>query len=263
MSKLDFLVPIFAVPIFLILGIFENQIKTNIGDLGFKIILYSAVGIILILITIHIINLFIKMSDGSYNYFFGGGKRAKRIQKEGIKAYAKLLEIGENSKGGILTINDQPVLNLTLEIFQKDNPSYNISFDNIVPRYLIPQLQPGNEFSVRIDPEDNKFIVLDNNREHYMQIGKKMSSITMSEIQDHGINGKATIINIEDTKKSKDFLVVIIIHYKIFPENNSPYTYSIETALNTKEIDQIKDKLDKTFKCKIHPKDKNKFIVNW
>ena len=99
--------------------------------------------------------------SGFSNPFLGSGKTAKRILKEGIPATATILYLGENSKGGVVTINDQPYLNIKLKIDNGKNPLYEISFDTIIPHSDIPQFQPGTVFPVKIDPNNSKSVVID------------------------------------------------------------------------------------------------------
>ena len=91
---------------------------------------------------------------------FGIGAEA-RIRKTGRPAKAVLKALGENSGGGIVTINDQPYLNLTVEVHDGYQAPYVASFDTIVPRTLLPQLQPGVEFPVKVDPQNPQKVVVD------------------------------------------------------------------------------------------------------
>lgn len=96
------------------------------------------------------------------NTFFGQGKEAKRILKTGRKAIAKVLYISENSEGGTITISDQPYLNLKFLIEDGKSESYEVSLDTIIPRISVHLFQPGAVFNIKIDPKDDKKIVLDN-----------------------------------------------------------------------------------------------------
>ncbi len=92
--------------------------------------------------------------------FFGIGAEA-RIRKTGRPAKAVLKNLAENSGGGIVTINDQPYLNLTVEVHDGVTAPYVVSFDTVVPRTLLPQLQPGVEFQVKVDPQNPQKVVAD------------------------------------------------------------------------------------------------------
>jgi len=93
--------------------------------------------------------------------FFGGGPTARRIRKHGRPARATVLAIGENSGGGVVTVNDQPYLNLQVRVEDGYQAPYDVSFDTIIPRSLVPQFQPGAVIPVKVDPEDPQKVVID------------------------------------------------------------------------------------------------------
>jgi hypothetical protein len=86
--------------------------------------------------------------------FFGDARAAKRILRVGRPATAILRSISESSTGFTININKQPYLNLVLEIIDGDRAPYEVSMDTIVPRTVLPQLKPGIELAVKVDPED-------------------------------------------------------------------------------------------------------------
>lgn len=94
------------------------------------------------------------------NTFLGNGREAKRILKTGRRANATVLTIGESSQG-VVTINDQPFLNLKLLIEDGQSPAYEINFDTVLPRTDVPQFQPGAVFPIKIDPRNPKKVTLD------------------------------------------------------------------------------------------------------
>ncbi len=61
---------------------------------------------------------------------------------------AVVKSISESSLGATVTVNDQPYLNVTLEIHDGYSDPYIINFDTIVPRTEVPRVQPGNEIAV-------------------------------------------------------------------------------------------------------------------
>ncbi len=86
--------------------------------------------------------------------FFGGSLRTRRIRRTGRPATAVVKHIGENSQGGVITVNNQPYLNLVLEVNDGFQAPYEVSLDTVVPRVAVPQLQPGAVITVRVDPAD-------------------------------------------------------------------------------------------------------------
>lgn len=90
----------------------------------------------------------------------GGSPRERRIRKYGRLARATVVAMGENSGGGVVTINDQPYLNLVVRVEEGPGAPYEASFDLIIPRAAVPQLQPGAAVMVKVDPRDPRKVVL-------------------------------------------------------------------------------------------------------
>ena len=89
-----------------------------------------------------------------------GGFGKKRILKTGLKATAKVVKIGELG-GSVVTIQDQPVLSLELEVNDGIRAPYIVSIDSIIPRAAVPQFQPGAIIPVRIDRNNSQNVVID------------------------------------------------------------------------------------------------------
>jgi hypothetical protein len=92
--------------------------------------------------------------------FFGGGATTRRILRTGRPATAVVKHIGESSQGGVITVNDQPYLNLVLEVNDGARTPYEVSLDTIIPRYAVPQFQPGAMIPVKVDPNDPEQIAI-------------------------------------------------------------------------------------------------------
>jgi hypothetical protein len=93
--------------------------------------------------------------------FFGGSPGDRRIRKYGRPAQATVIEIGENSGGGVVTVNDQPYLNLTVRVDDGAQAPFVASFDTIIPRSMVPQFQPGAVVPVKVDPDEPHKVVID------------------------------------------------------------------------------------------------------
>jgi hypothetical protein len=93
--------------------------------------------------------------------FFGGSPTTRRILREGRSADATIKAIGENSRGGVVTVNDQPYLNLQLEVHDSYQAPYITSLDTIIPRSVLPQFQPGTILPIKIDPNDPMKVAID------------------------------------------------------------------------------------------------------
>ena len=93
-------------------------------------------------------------------YLLGGAARERRILATGRPATAIVVSLGENSGGGVVTVNDQPYLNLILEVRDGIRPPYRVSMDLIIPRTAVPQFQPGAVIPVTVDPDDPQGVVI-------------------------------------------------------------------------------------------------------
>jgi len=104
---------------------------------------------------------FIIPSFGPILSFFGGSREERRIRKTGRSARATVLAVGENSGGGVVTVNGQPYLNLVVRVEDGVSSPYEANFDAIIPRASLPQVQPGAVVKVKVDPRDPRKVVLD------------------------------------------------------------------------------------------------------
>ena len=166
--------------------------------------------------------------------FFGGSRETRRILSTGRSALAMVSQIGESSIGGTTTINDQPYLNLQLEVRDGNTLPYTVEMDTIIPRSAVPQFQPGAMIPIKIDPNDPQKIAINWSG----QAGGGQQSATSAAapgsqpvgnidewsqsdntlLDQQGIDGTAKLLSVEDTGKSENFNPVVKISY----ENTSP-----------------------------------------
>ncbi|MCP4229469.1 MAG: hypothetical protein GY771_04900 [bacterium] len=118
-----------------------------------------AIGITVVCIGMIVVLSFLPFIGPMFS-FFGGSSETKRILREGRPATGKIIAIGESSQGGTITVNDQPYLGVTMEINDGFRTPYQASIDTIVPRYAIPQYQPGAVINVMVDKEDPEKIAI-------------------------------------------------------------------------------------------------------
>jgi len=210
--------------------------------------------------------------------FFGGGSENKRILSSGRPATAMVKQIGESSVGGTMTINDQPYLNLQLEVRDGSTPPYTVSLDTIIPRSAVPQFQPGAMIPVKVDPNDPMNIAI--NWSGDINAGQQgapsaaapgsqavgnIDEWTQSDntlLEEQGIDGTAKLLSIEDTGKSENFNPVVKISYEIRARDMDTYTFSKEVPLPTQTINLLKGVIRKSFPARIHPYDQTKIKVN-
>jgi len=93
--------------------------------------------------------------------FFGGSPTTRRILREGRSADAVIKGISESSQGGVITVNDQPYVNIQLEVHDSYQAPYLTNVDTIIPRTALPQFQPGVVLPIKIDPQDPMKIAID------------------------------------------------------------------------------------------------------
>lgn len=82
----------------------------------------------------------------------------KRLQKMGIPASAKILEVHDTN----ITVNSNPQLKLIMELKNSDGQIYTTSCKTIVSRLSPIRFQSGQEVKVKVDPNDEKNVILDN-----------------------------------------------------------------------------------------------------
>ena len=202
-----------------------------------------------------------------FKYFLAGSKR-KEILAKGRPAKAKIVNLGESGKGTV-TVNNQPFVTMTLEVMDGDKPPYKVKLQTIVSRLALPQFQPGAVISIKIDPKDPNNVVIDSGGQ--VTGGEKMPTYESGAwteedkkiVAERGIKGKAKILNIEDTGKSKDFNPIIRMTYEVKVENKEPYTLSKELPMPSRAAQFNKTFIGKTVPATIHPENKEKVILEF
>lgn len=135
-----------------LIGIYGSVIAVLIG-------VYSVIkagGPNSIYIAIAMLIVFGGMGFFFYNFLWGPRLNAKRLQKNGISAKAKILEIRDTN----ITINNNPQVKLILEIKNNNGEIYTTSSKVIIPRLKPGLYKPGMELPVKIDPKNEKNIII-------------------------------------------------------------------------------------------------------
>ena len=271
--SLFFLPFVAAIPLVL-WGVLQDTITRNIGPTGWSIGMGVLVAVVVAASLLPVGGLLVSVfGGGGYNYFWGSGKKAKEILVNGRSAKAPVVGIGEHSGGGTLTINNQPVLNLTLQIDDDYNQPYQTSFDVLIPRSAVPQFQPGAMFAVRVDLNDPQMVVFDPEGMSRIQGmagagaqpsvgGKTWTEADRVLLKQDGKDGMAKILVVEDTGRSEDFNPVVRLSYEVYLPGEEPYNVTKEVPMPTAYVQQLKNVIGKTFPARVHPKDKTKISVN-
>lgn len=87
-----------------------------------------------------------------------GVSEAKRLQEAGTPTTARILKIWDTG----ITVNDDPVIGLEVEIAREDGSLYTATIPkSLISRLDVPQFQPGLPVDVRIDPQDPTKVAID------------------------------------------------------------------------------------------------------
>lgn len=81
----------------------------------------------------------------------------KRLQNTGIPGKGKILEVHETN----ITVNSNPQIKLVIELKNNNGEIYSTVCKTIVSRLKPVYFQPGKEVKVKIDPFDEKNVILD------------------------------------------------------------------------------------------------------
>ena len=81
----------------------------------------------------------------------------RRLQLEGIPGRAKIVEVHETN----ITVNQNPQYRLVIEIKNNAGLIYTTDCKTIVSRRSSVSFQPGKEINVKIDPDNEKNVIVD------------------------------------------------------------------------------------------------------
>ena len=195
--------------------------------------------------------------------YFRESRDKERILKEGRSARAKIISLGESSEG-IVTVNDQPLATLTLEVYDGNKPPYQAKLETIISRLDVPRFQPGAMLSIKIDSQDPQKIALDPSGTGLQGYANtpifKAEGISNQdeELFKNGIDGQARIISIKDTGESKNFNPVVRMIYEVQASGKAPYTLTKKVSMTTEAVNYVKNFIGKNVPVKVHPNDNNK-----
>jgi hypothetical protein len=132
-------------------------------SLGIAIVLIAVVAVVTsgepnsIYIAIGVIAGFGAMGNVLYKNLGQPMFNKKRLQKIGIPGKAKIVAVHETN----IAINNNPQLNLVMEIKNNAGDVYTAECKTVVSKLKPIEFQPGKEVNVRIDPNNEKNVVLD------------------------------------------------------------------------------------------------------
>lgn len=91
-----------------------------------------------------------------YKFLWQPKFNTRRLQMEGISGRATILEVHETN----IIVNQNPQVKLVMEIKNTDGHVYVTSCKTIVSRLRSVSFQPGKEVNVKIDPRDEKNVIV-------------------------------------------------------------------------------------------------------
>ena len=92
-----------------------------------------------------------------YKFLWQPKNNTRRLQLEGFPGRAKILEVHETN----ITVNQNPQYKLILEIKNNTGKVYTTTCKTIVSRRRTIHFQPGKEVNVKIDPRNEKNVIVD------------------------------------------------------------------------------------------------------
>jgi len=200
-------------------------------------------------------------------FFWGRGKTAKGILKNGVSAVAEIISTNIRVKGQMLSINDQPVMNLYLLVHEENNQGFYVSVNTLISRTDIAYFERGKKFPVKFDPDDKDNVVFDRQKWQEMQVNQmrneEWSDKDRQMVDKQGKNASATVISVTETEKSKNFQPVLKLVFLVEPDDDVPYRIEREFAVPEENLLTIRSSKGKTYNAKIHPEDKEKVSVEF
>lgn len=92
-----------------------------------------------------------------YKFLWQPRSNIKRLQKTGIPGKAKIIEVQNTN----ISVNNNPQLKLTMELKNNAGEIYTTSCKHVVSRLKPVSFQPGKEVNVKIDPANEKNVIVD------------------------------------------------------------------------------------------------------
>lgn len=128
----------------------------GLGIAGMMVGVYSAIaaggGFGFIFVGVFVLVFFI-----IWRTFVGPMVNASRLQKTGVPATAKILEVKDTG----VTINNNPQVKLVLEIKNSFGQKYTATCRTLVSRINPFAFQPGMQIGVKVDPKNEQNVVVD------------------------------------------------------------------------------------------------------
>lgn len=110
-----------------------------------------------IYIAIAMVAVFGSMGYIFYKLLWGLRANTRRLQNTGIPGKAKILEVYDTN----ITVNNNPPVRLVMELKNNFGQVYTTDCKMIVSRLRPINFQPGKQVNVKIDPKNEKDMIVD------------------------------------------------------------------------------------------------------
>lgn len=127
------------------LGIFQTLSEAGLSNTTIIVIVIAVLGLILVPVLLSLRRDFVSLSQAS------------ALLATGEPAQAKILKLRDTGT----TLNDNPKVELLLEVYPADRAAYQVTTKCYVSRLRISQVQTGAVIAVKIDPQDVTKVALD------------------------------------------------------------------------------------------------------
>jgi len=177
----------------------------------------------------------------------------RELARVGRKAVGVVRELGEI--GGAMTVNDNPVLAVVLEVHDGDRPPYEVELETLVPRYAVPAVQPGRSVPLLVHPADPRRIEIDWSAEEVPTplYGVRHDAATERLLSEEGRRGLATILALEDSGRTRSLEVVVSLRLKVYLPDEEPYEAEVEMPLPEHVIAHLRGLVERSVECLVHP----------
>ena len=110
-----------------------------------------------IFIAIALVAIFGSMGFIIYKFIWAPKFNARRLQKTGIPGKAKIIEVNTTN----ISVNNNPQVKLLMEVKNNMGQVYSTDCKTMVSRRNPGQFKPGMEISIKIDPKNEKNVIVD------------------------------------------------------------------------------------------------------
>lgn len=110
-----------------------------------------------IYIAVAMVLVFGGMGYFSNKFLWQPKNNTRRLKMEGIPGRAKILEVHETN----ITVNQNPQYRLVMEIKNNLGQIYTTGCKTVISRKSTMPFQPGKEVNVKIDPKNEKNVIVD------------------------------------------------------------------------------------------------------